>query len=120
MKNLDLNILNKFISLLYLCVVVRVALHAARNGVSLIGSATIILVAVLFAWGHFFLKIWALMASAAIAWVIVFLFLFYLISGYDVTLVSALSIRLMYFCIATMMAALLSLNYWLTQRKSRQ
>ena len=113
-----MSISNGIVSLFYLCVVVKVALHAVRYDVSWAGAAVIVLVALLLAWGHFFLRIWALKATAAVAWIVAFLLLFYLIPGYDMTPVSTFPVRLTYSCVATLLAVLLSLNYWAILRKN--
>ena len=117
--NSPMNISNSIVSLFYLCVVAKAVLYAAQYDASWVGATSIILVAMLLAWGHFFLKIWALKATAAMAWITLFFYFFYLTPGYDITPASTFPARLTYFCIATLLAALLSLNYWTILKKDR-
>lgn len=117
--NSPMSISNSIVSLFYLCVVAKVVLNAAQYDASWVSATSIILVAMLLAWGHFFLKIWALKATAAMVWITAFFYFFYLIPGYDITPASTFPVRLTYFCIATLLAALLSLNYWTILKKDR-
>ena len=51
--NSPMNISNSIVSLFYLCVVAKVVLHAAQYDASWVGATSIILVAMLLAWGTF-------------------------------------------------------------------
>jgi hypothetical protein len=109
-------IANQILALGYLGLVCKIAWTTVSHQASLMGGAILVLLLLTLAIGHFLLKSWALMTSAAISSLVSLLYIPYLFSSFEPELSPPMQTRAVYFLLIAVFTAAMVANYLICKK----